>query len=335
MKTNVAINQPDAEHDPEPDETTFEFGEDYEERLGLLTDAALVYEGDAKECPDRLAEVLEDLRRDLRPKGSVENMLVETIATCVWRKRRALIAESGMVGRQQAGMMLNYFRKILRGPVATAPPGVRLTADDFEQVSAWIDEPVRLLDNLELEVDVYGHLRKDTVDFVQRFWWESAPGHDSLGWYLNLLNDAATNKDPEKYFPFTPDEAVQMMRDAFQSERERLARLKDLLREEERVARDAQTAAVAIPNHEEIRSLAAYEASLDRQMYSALAQLERLQRARLGEAVYAMARFASTASPSQLKALSKISCTRLRLQGSGGVTALLETMKMEVKGCTR
>jgi hypothetical protein len=56
-----------------------------------------------------------------------------------------------------------------------------------------------------------------------------------------------------------------------------------------------------------------------------------LQRARMGEALYALVRFASTASEGQLRALKKLTCTRVRVDGASGVTGMIESLKMEVR----
>lgn len=53
----------------------------------------------------------------------------------------------------------------------------------------------------------------------------------------------------------------------------------------ERNTEAAQQAAAALPSMEVLDKILRYETKLERQIYRALAQLERLQRMRLGEAV--------------------------------------------------
>lgn len=63
---------------------------------GVLTSVLLVREGNW-EFPDAFEELLHELARDLGPVGKLEEMLVEKIAVCWWRQRRALRFEARMI----------------------------------------------------------------------------------------------------------------------------------------------------------------------------------------------------------------------------------------------
>lgn len=66
---------------------------------GVLAPALLITEGDGAEDPAEFDELLVGLRRDLAPVGALEEMLVEKIAVCWWRQKRALRCEAGLVRR--------------------------------------------------------------------------------------------------------------------------------------------------------------------------------------------------------------------------------------------
>jgi hypothetical protein len=66
---------------------------------GILASVLLVTQGEGAEDPAEFDELLGGLRRDLAPVGRLEEMLVETIAACWWRRRRALRCEAGLVRR--------------------------------------------------------------------------------------------------------------------------------------------------------------------------------------------------------------------------------------------
>jgi|SRR5208282_2494141 len=66
---------------------------------GVLASALLIAEGEGAEDPSEFDELLGGLRRDLAPVGTLEEMLIEKIAVCWWRQKRALRCEAGLVRR--------------------------------------------------------------------------------------------------------------------------------------------------------------------------------------------------------------------------------------------
>ena len=66
---------------------------------GILASSLLVTQGDGKEDQAEFDELLDGLHRDLAPVGTLEKMLVEKIAVCWRRQKRALECEAGMVRR--------------------------------------------------------------------------------------------------------------------------------------------------------------------------------------------------------------------------------------------
>ena len=59
-------------------------------RHGLLSSQIVILEGDGKENQTEFASLLRGLQQDLSPEGTLENLLVERIASCYWRLRRAV-----------------------------------------------------------------------------------------------------------------------------------------------------------------------------------------------------------------------------------------------------
>ncbi len=64
---------------------------------GILTSVLLIMEGDGAEDSAAFFGFFRDLRRDLRPVGTAEEALVQTIAICYWKERRALQYEAGSI----------------------------------------------------------------------------------------------------------------------------------------------------------------------------------------------------------------------------------------------
>ena len=68
-------------------------------RHGILAPALLITEGAGAENANEFNKLLDRLRRDHAPVGVLEEMLVEKIAMCCWRERRALRCEAGLIRR--------------------------------------------------------------------------------------------------------------------------------------------------------------------------------------------------------------------------------------------
>jgi hypothetical protein len=66
---------------------------------GVLASALLIVDGEGAEDATEFRKLLCDLGEDLQPVGAIEEMLVERIAVCCWRQKRALQCEAGLIRR--------------------------------------------------------------------------------------------------------------------------------------------------------------------------------------------------------------------------------------------
>lgn len=64
---------------------------------GLLSKELIIREGDGKEDEGEFFALHQGLHEDYSPEGTIEEMLVEKVAICYWRLRRAIRFESGML----------------------------------------------------------------------------------------------------------------------------------------------------------------------------------------------------------------------------------------------
>jgi len=69
----------------------------YALKHGLLAKEAVITVGDGAENPEEFSTLLEDLKAELSPEGTLEEMLVEKIAVAYWRLRRAYRYEVGLI----------------------------------------------------------------------------------------------------------------------------------------------------------------------------------------------------------------------------------------------
>jgi uncharacterized protein (DUF2236 family) len=64
---------------------------------GLLSKDLVISSGEGKESAKEFQDLLSQLKQDLQPVGRAEESLVEIVASCDWRFRRALRAEAGEI----------------------------------------------------------------------------------------------------------------------------------------------------------------------------------------------------------------------------------------------
>lgn len=64
---------------------------------GVLASTLLVSKGLGAEDSSEFEKLLRRLHQDIVPVGVLEEMLVEKIAVCLWRQRRALQCEAGLI----------------------------------------------------------------------------------------------------------------------------------------------------------------------------------------------------------------------------------------------
>lgn len=72
---------------------------------GVLATVLVVTDGNW-EYPDQFEELLRALARDLRPAGTLEEMLVEKIARCWWRQQRALRFEARKINEESESTVI-------------------------------------------------------------------------------------------------------------------------------------------------------------------------------------------------------------------------------------
>ncbi|MGA2140541.1 MAG: hypothetical protein ABSH14_16925 [Verrucomicrobiia bacterium] len=210
----------------------------------------------------------------LAPVGPLEEMLVERIVTAYWRLHRVLIAERGEIlyslekDRERREMMNTsqllpavIGGRVLRTPWTYSTAGAIEDARDCVRRGEELTEPLlgRLLKALEDRPGMVSDLQK-----VREFVPDNSKG---------LSAEAVRAKRQQHLLEFL-NELLECcehgLRDIAESEAEKV-----------KVRRDASL----MPAQKIVDKLLRYEARLERQMYRAMNQLERLQRLRRGEVV--------------------------------------------------
>ncbi len=246
---------------------------------GILSRQVLVagqhYQEDSKE--------FEALHRrfweDLEPEGPLEEMLVDQIVTAHWRLRRALMAESGAIA-------LNVDKGHRKRAKGTHPVlqwmHWRAFGDPIYAMQHSSTGSAVLLDwvkETRASVEQAGRL---TEEAVQQLTTHFAGQPNIL---TKSLEELRLKLEAE---PDTAESDVRKRDEALTFLDRKINDLrwaKERCVEDEEQEEDSRQAAAVLPSGEVLDKILRYETKLERQLYRAMAQLERVQRMRRGEAI--------------------------------------------------
>jgi hypothetical protein len=208
---------------------------------GLLAKEVIVPVGDEQENRAEFDLLLNDLWQHYAPVGPVEKFLVEKIATACWRLRRATRAEVGELGLE--------FAKTVGSGVALAEMVAKMQkeveeADPNADFGIWlqIDGAATLRS---------GFLEKRVLNL----------DIDKAAAYINTLG-------PAERKPWLLQALEKARQDHLEHERQ----------EEAQAHRQALRAQRSLPQI--VDKILRYETTIDRQLYRAITELEKLQAAR-------------------------------------------------------
>jgi hypothetical protein len=248
---------------------------------GLWSREVLVRGLNLKENSGEWDALCQRFWQDLKPVGPVEEMLVNQIVTAHWRWRRALRAESGEIALS-----------VDQGHWTRSRPQMELRQsywESFDDPIASMEESLwgirvleRFLGDVQTAVEETGELGKAAIQKFER----------CFGGKPNRLTRALQE------LRLTLQDNPEGLKAAALRERNKQKALAWLKKElgmlwwtkvacQKREAGEeaARQAAAGLPAPEVLDKIMRYETKLERQMYRAMAQLERIQRMRQGEAV--------------------------------------------------
>lgn len=255
---------------------------------GLLSKEVVIQTGDGKENEAEFSGFLAQLLVDLQPNGILEEMLVEKIAVCYWRLRRVLRCEVGEIRKhldsiwlKQMFQWLNQLRQNKRYLVLDE------SRQDLEKSTLGIHHLIGVLDDVRGLVEEVGYVPEEALKkLFQNFGSEE----NQTPYWCFIFTKMATEgpdkakEDPEHYGDTPPPEACKgMILKLIDDEKEKMEGLKEMVKKKEELETEAKTLSLALPAKEVMDKILRYETTIERQLYRAMNQLERLQRQRKGE----------------------------------------------------
>ncbi|MDX9857591.1 MAG: hypothetical protein RBT76_07370 [candidate division Zixibacteria bacterium] len=255
---------------------------------GLLAQQVVIAKGDGKEDLKQFGTLLYTLRAELGPVGVLEEMLVERIAVCYWRLRRAVMAETGVIRKQldchatnQVSLLIDNFNDHKRFPFTDAE---RMT---LRRSTMGVTFLKSLLEDAKAEAAVMGKLSDDTMSRILAYWGSDSDSHGAFLFLMNSLVDDSELTDADFTTGKKPPKAklTANLITGLDGEIERLNTCQEFNEELESSASESTFLANHIPPDGELDRLQRYETTIERQLYRAINQLERLQRGRSGQPI--------------------------------------------------
>lgn len=257
---------------------------------GLLSKEVVIQDGEGKENKAEFRTLLHSLWDYLQPEGPVEEILVERIATSYWRLRRVLKCEVGEIRKQlDSASYRELFNRA--DQVAEAKKFLVLggSKETLKKSSFGLTYLLEVLEDVKAEVEEEGCLSERAKEqLIKNF------GDDENGithWCYAFTRMALEAKGGAEENPnqppgaLPPDKCKEAILKLLDEEKAKLVGLKAIIEENELMELDAKCKSFVLPPKEAVEKILRYESSIERQLYRAMNQLERIQRQRRGEVV--------------------------------------------------
>jgi hypothetical protein len=252
---------------------------------GLLAKKVVITVGEGAENPEEFNALLEDLKTQLAPEGALEEMLVEKVAVAYWRLRRAYRYEAGLIRKELDTATDDFYSN-------TDWEG-KLNKTD-EEIEQAIKEEQQAIESWKKDKRDFARMHKQGKALEEIYDWEG--NWERLFRKLDYLfpDDERewTPKGVREYLNNTKDWSdeqiwqahIELCEERLKHHKEQIVSLK-----KQKVKNKFKLQVIkklgSIPTKDKLDRLLRYEGAIERQLYKAMNQLERLQRMRSGDNV--------------------------------------------------
>ena len=225
-------------------------------RHGLLSREIILSSPNAPESRADFDQLLADLTNQLKPQNIIEQTLVERIATCYWRLRRAQRFESGAIRASfadsvEAAVNLHKLACRITETQASLDRAIRLQQIMQKPEESVTDEELTFLQTAMPEFK-----QENRLFLTVSLTGPRSPGAQLRSKVLHFIEEVVGSN---------------------QALLSRLHKQYDAALFEDAARRAVQPKAVSLPVNDSIVRVIRYETMLDRQIHRALAQLRRLR----------------------------------------------------------
>jgi hypothetical protein len=243
---------------------------------GLLAKEVVITDGEGVENQQAFDDLLNDLVKQRKPVGALEEMLVEKIAVSYWRQRRANQYEIGSIRKDMDTLTDDYYKK-------------HSHKEDTEILEE-IDKLQNLIDAFEIDLKKLSHLYSKGANleeiYDENIIWERLRDE-----FYNYTDDCLTPKEIREILntkDFSDEriwqEHIIICEDQINESQKTIEKLKKD-KAKNKLNLQIIKKSAALPTKFDMDKLLRYETAIERQLYKAMNQLERLQRLRAGDHV--------------------------------------------------
>ena len=256
---------------------------------GLLAKEVVITTGDGAESQEEFNTLLEDLKAQINPMGTLEEMLVEKVAVAYWRLRRVYRYEVGLIRQQLDNTVDNFYGETdwgSRRENKTEQEIERAIEDNKNWIKDWKKDK-RDLKKLHKE----GKPLEEIYDWEENWDWLQDRVRGSL-MEAGIRDDSLEPKQLKEFLinkkGWNEEDIWQVLIEICD---ERITHHEDTITglEKERKRNQLKLQVIErlgnVPSKEELERLLRYEGAIERQFYKALNQLERVQRLRSGDKI--------------------------------------------------
>lgn len=234
---------------------------------GLLAKETIV----SDENPGDFKLLLEGLRAQLKPAGTIEEVLTEKIAIALWRLKRAYGYESGLIIRGKERCGADKEIKVVEEQIEAKQEIIAALKTEKDEVERMYEKGVALAAICDWEGFWCCAQREFPDLFPEDEFLESEKVREVLS-NAGLDDELIWQRALEGY-----DRLMEFGK-------EQIADLEEE-RDEFKAQMVIKRLTTSIPSKENLERLLKYEGAIERQFYKALNQLERIQRLRSGDKI--------------------------------------------------
>jgi len=249
---------------------------------GLLAKEVVITIGEGAENPEEFDALLEALQTQLVPAGTLEEILVEKIAVAYWRLRRAYKYEVGLI-REELDTTTDDFYS--RNSNRTDEEIDQEIERDKEAIESWTQDK-RDFNKMHKK----GKPLEDIYDWGENWEWLEQK-YD----YLEPSRSYEDGFEPKALREFLNNEVnmsddqiwqahIELCDEKIDEHNKEIADL-EKQKQQNKLKLQVIKKLGNIPSKDELDWLLRYEGAIERQLYKALNQLERIQRLRAGDNV--------------------------------------------------
>lgn len=245
---------------------------------GILSDMILL-DGDFQENPTEFEEIRSNVYEAYKPEGIIEEFCVQRIIYGIWRMRRALKAEKGIIQSFTSSFISEKEHKrteIVNSIYIKIPTVNEALAESNPKL---IQRAIELFQSVKNEFERFGNLPEDRQERLCNYFFR-----DRNYWTDGELAEANSRLNPDVEDSIFADsseeekvEAKTIIEDCLNKEIEKLK--KSIIEVEKQISNQdtANLYSMLIPNQFDSERLQRYETAIENQIYKAIDELGKYQ----------------------------------------------------------